>query len=121
MPKVTKRPAPAYQEFASDILANAQYRMMSLAERGLLDTMRKECWVNGSIPASSVDISAYLKFDEVEVQKLLSKKVLSFFTQIDDHLVCHELEGYRANLEERNRKIAEGGKRGGIKLKTRIN
>ena len=33
--KTSDRPAPAYQEFASDILANRSFRAMSLAERGL--------------------------------------------------------------------------------------
>lgn len=38
-----ERDLPAYLEYASDILSNVNYRLMSLAERGLWDTMRKEC------------------------------------------------------------------------------
>lgn len=110
---IKKRPAPAYQEYASDILANAQYRMMTLSERGLLYTMRKECWVNGSIPANPNDLASYLKFEVQEIQTCLSKKVLSFFKAQEESLICPELEQYRQMLEDRNRKMSEGGKKGG--------
>ena len=58
--KNTNRAAPAYQEYASDILANRSYRAMTLAERGLWDTIRKECWVNGSVPSSKPELAKYL-------------------------------------------------------------
>ena len=58
--KARKRPAPAYQEYASDILANRSYRAMTLAERGLWDTIRKECWVNGSVSSSKPELAKYL-------------------------------------------------------------
>ena len=119
MTNQSKRPAPAYQEYASDILANAQYRMMSLSERGLLDTMRKECWVNGRIPANPNDLAMYLKFDKSEVELCLSKRVLSFFKRLEEDLVCPELDQYREMLAERHRKTSEGGRKGGQKTQHR--
>lgn len=116
---INKRPAPAYQEYASDILANAQYRMMTLSERGLLYTMRKECWVNGHIPANPDDLASYLKNDVLEIKQCLSKKVLSFFRVEGEELICPELEQYRQILEERNRKMSEGGKKGGKNTQNR--
>jgi hypothetical protein len=101
------------------MLANAQYRMMSLSERGLLDTMRKECWVNGSIPLNSADLANYLKFDQQEIQSSLTKRVLSFFKANEEWLICFELEQYRQVLEERNRKVSEGGKKGGQKTQNK--
>lgn len=109
------RPAPAYQEYASDMLANANYRMMSLAERGLLDTMRKECWVNHSIPANKSDLSLYLRYPQDEIDLLLTNRVTSFFKEQDGKLVCIELEAYRQSQIDREKKISEGGRIGGKK------
>lgn len=72
------RPAPAYQEYASDILANANYKMMSFAERGLLDTMRKECWVNHSIPSDKSELALYLRCPQEEIYTFLTNRVASF-------------------------------------------
>jgi len=107
------RPAPAFQEYASDMLANSRYRTMSLAERGLMDTMRRECWVNGSIPKEPQELAIYLAKPADEVFATLSIKVLSFFREKNDQLVCPELDSYRATLEDRTKKMSEGGKRGG--------
>lgn len=114
------RPAPAYQEYASDMLANAKYRMMSLPERGLLDTMRKECWVNHRIPKDPVNLARYLGFELKEINQNLSEKVLSFFREVDDEFICPELEDYRQNQQERERKMSEGGRRGGKNTQDRI-
>jgi hypothetical protein len=107
------RPAPAFQEYASDMLANSRYKTMSLAERGLMDTMRRECWVNGSIPKESNELAAYLGKPIDEINNNLSTKVLNFFRERNDQLVCPELDAYRASLEEKSKKMSEGGKRGG--------
>ena len=67
-----KRDAPAYQEYASDWLANRKWRLMSLGERGLLDTMRKECWVNRSVPSNIEEIAKIFNLQEDEVSKCLT-------------------------------------------------
>jgi hypothetical protein len=116
------RPAPAFQEYASDMLANSRYKTMSLAERGLMDTMRRECWVNGSIPKESNELAAYLGKPIDEINSNLSAKVLNFFRERNDQLVCPELDAYRAGLEEKSKRMSEGGKRGGksTQNKTRL-
>lgn len=108
-----KRPPPAYQEYASDMLASANYKMMSLEERGMLYTLRKECWVNSFVPVDVVDLAKYLGLEVIEVEKCLTWRVLSFFLVIRERLVCPELEAYKEMLVERHRKMAEGGKKGG--------
>lgn len=108
------RPAPAFQEYASDMLANSRFRTMSLAERGLMDTMRRECWVNGCIPKEQNELAAYLGKPLDEVSSCLTIRVLSFFKETNDHLVCPELDAYRASLEDRSKKMSEGGKKGGL-------
>lgn len=107
------RPAPAFQEYASDMLANSRYRTMSLSERGLLDTMRRECWVNGSIPKEPQELAAYLGKSFDDVNRSLSIRVLSFFKESFDQLICPELDAYRAGLESKSKKMSEAGQRGG--------
>lgn len=114
------RPAPAYQEYASDMLANAKYRMMSLSERGLLDTMRKECWVNHKVPKNPEELARYLGFETKEINQNLSERVLSFFKEIEGELICTELEDYRQNQQERERKMSEGGRKGGKNTQEKI-
>ena len=46
-------PAPCYQEYAASMLANLDFRQMPLSARGLLYTLRLECWENHRLPADS--------------------------------------------------------------------
>lgn len=114
MSKMVKlRPPPAYLEYASDMLANMEYRMMSLSERGLLDTMKKECWVNRQVPMSEGDLASYLRVDKSEIETCLTPRVLSFFVDRSGFLICAELERYREELLERRQRMAAGGQKGG--------
>jgi len=109
----TNRLPPAYQEYASDMLANSRYRTMSLAERGLMDTMRRECWFNGSVPKEPQELATYLGKPVEDISLNLSIRVLSFFRERHDQLICPELDAYKAELEIRTKKMSEGGKKGG--------
>lgn len=107
----TKRPPPAYQEYASDMLANARYRTMSLAERGLMDTIRRECWLNGSVPKDPKILADYL--GKEDVIRNLSIGVLSFFAERHDQLICPELDAYKTALAGQKQRMSDGGRRGG--------
>ena len=50
------REPPAFQEYAAAMMAKTDYRLMSLAGRGLLYTMRLECWVNLTCPPPAVPV-----------------------------------------------------------------
>lgn len=113
------RPPPAYQEYASDVLASRSYRMMSLAERGLWDQMRKECWVNRSIPSQPEKLAKYLGLPLADVEGALTTNVQSCFDDDGEAFVCPELEDYRKKLEEKRRSMAEGGARGGKKTQAK--
>ena len=117
------RQAPAYQEYASDILADMRYRKMSLCERGIWDTLRKECWVNKALPADIHELSKLLRISTQELQRALTENVRSFFLISDDHIVCPELDRYREQLEIQRQKKSTGGKLGGetTQLKRRKN
>lgn len=113
MKKPNLRPAPAFQEYASDLLAKREFRMMTLAERGLLMTMRLECWVNKSVPSSKSELALMFGVTEQEMNSQLTSKVLSFFNQVGTNLICNELEAYRQNQEATKAALSEGGRNGG--------
>lgn len=106
------REPPAFQEYASAILADQRYRLMTLAERGLLFTMRLECWVNRKIPSNAAELAKVLGFEAGEVRAALSDRVKSFFAEDGGFFTSPELNNYRQHLDERKAKQSEGGKKG---------
>lgn len=105
------RDAPAYQEYAATILAQLPFRTMTLQDRGLLYTMRLECWVNVRLPHNHNDLAKVLGLPVGEVAGSLAS-VMSFFEVVDGFIISPELENYRAYLEDRKSKQSHGGKRG---------
>lgn len=103
------REPPAFQEYAATMMANIEFRTMSLAARGLLYTMRLECWVNRRLPADPARLARMLGFDAEEVTSLLPE-VMGFFRRDSDYIVCTELDAYRTHLEVRSERQAEGGR-----------
>lgn len=115
------RHPPAYQEYSAAMIANREFRLMSLAERGLLYSMRLECWENHTLPSQPAKLAKYLGFQEEEIKAALPA-VLPFF-KLDDEgfLYSPELEDYRKHLEDRLAKQAAGGKRSAENKKKRGN
>lgn len=103
------REPPAFQEYAAAMMAKTEYRLMSLAGRGLLYTMRLECWVNRRLPPDAPRLARVLGFDVSEVAALMSE-VRPFFALDSAGLYCPELENYREHVDERRHKQSEGGK-----------
>lgn len=97
--------APAYLEYAADLLANRQFRLMTFGERGLLSTMKYECWVNGSVPADPSKLARLLGEPPETMSQLLTPAVLDFFHEgfspDGQVLICPDLEQYRLKLTER--------------------
>jgi hypothetical protein len=114
----SKRPPPAYQEYAATMLADRGFRSMSAAERGVLFTMRLECWVNGSVPADPTSLARVLGIEVAEVKRALTPRVLRHFDEAmhDEErvLVCPQLDDYRRQLEERQSRMSAGGRRGAV-------
>lgn len=105
------RDAPAYQEYAAAILSRLAFRTMTLQERGLLFTMRLECWVNVRLPYNHNVLAKVLGLPIAEVAESLTA-VMPFFEVVGEFVICPELENYRAYLAERKIKQSEGGKLG---------
>lgn len=110
------RKAPAYQEYASDLLADERIRSMSLAERGLLCSMRWQCWHGDSVPADTVKLSRLVGATEEELSANLTSCVRSFFVEIqvngESRLQEPELAAYREQLEEKRQQQQHAGKLG---------
>lgn len=105
------RDAPAYQEYAATILAQLPFRTMTLQDRGLLYTMKLECWVNVRLPNDHSSLAKVLGLAVAEVTGSLAA-VMPFFEIVDGFIISPELENYRAHLTERKIKQSQGGKRG---------
>ena len=108
------RPPPAFQEYASGMMARTHYRLLSLPGRGLLYSMRLECWVNHALPEGAHELAKLLGYDTAEVKAALPS-VLPFFAVKDGLITCPELEDYRAHLDGVRAKQAAGGKKGADK------
>lgn len=112
------REPPAFQEYAAAMMAKTEYRLMSLAGRGLLYTMRLECWVNRRLPPDAPRLARVLGFDVAEVAALIPE-VQPFFASDDDGLFCPELEDYREHVNDRRQKQSDGGKQTAAKHKAK--
>ncbi len=106
-----KREPPAYQEYAASMLAKFEFRRMSFAERGLLYTMRLECWVNGFLPSDEQELARVLGVAPQEVSSALPA-LRSFFMFNEGRITSPELDNYQQHLAERREKQSAGGKKG---------
>lgn len=105
------RNPPAYQEYAASMLSNPAFRLLTLDERGLLYTLRLECWANFKVCSSVEDLATILNLDVHRVRRALSS-VMHFFEEVDGSLHCPELDMYRLDLERRRQRQSMGGKKG---------
>lgn len=110
------RKPPAYQEYAASILADRNFRLMTLAERGLLYTLRLECWQNVNVPANPKELAKYFGYEASEIEATLSQNVKGFFEQRGSDLICPEIEDYRQHVKDIRKKQSEGGKKGAQKV-----
>lgn len=108
------RTAPAYQEYAASMMARLEYRTLTLAQRGLLYSMRLECWVNQFLPDSPEVLARILGFDPAEIAAELPY-VMSFFEVENGRVTSPDLEAYRQRVEGIRERQAQGGKAGAAK------
>ena len=106
------RKPPCYQEYAANMLASRNFRLMNIAERGLLYTIRLECWQNKQVPSSAYDLAKYIGYDVSDVKSALTDRVKSFLYEKDGSFTCPELEDYRQHLDDMKASQSRGGKKG---------
>jgi hypothetical protein len=112
-----KRRPPAFQEYGATLLNLESVKLMSLAERGLLATLRWYLWLNDTIPEDPALMAKLLGLEEHDVRKNLTPAVRSFFRSAQhlgfgDRLECTELVEQMRLLMERRRRQSEGGREG---------
>ncbi len=105
------RNPPAYQEYAADLLASRPFRLMTPTERGVLYSMKLECWANKSLPADPAVMAKILLIEPEAVAAALPA-VMPFFFLEDGEIRCVELDNYRAHLETIRLQKSQGGKTG---------
>lgn len=113
---VLRRP-PAFQLYASDLLADRRFLLMTAAERGLLLSMRAACWVGDEVPRDPGLLARIVGLPLAEVEAALSDAVLSFFAEVpngtNSSLHDPELAAQMQRLLARRTERAESGRRGG--------
>lgn len=110
------RDAPAYQEYAASMMAKFEYRTLTLAERGLLYTMRLECWVNDRLPADPARLANLLGFDAEAIARALPP-LHTFFVEQDGFFSSPELDNYKLLLADRKKRMSKGGQNSAEKRK----
>ncbi len=110
--KANRKQPPAYQTYASDFIADRRYRLMSLAERGLLFSINNECWVNAAVPSETAALSKLLGFSVEDVTVALTERVVSFYDEASGQLSSPDLDKYKAHLDGIREKQSAGGKKG---------
>lgn len=104
-----KRPPPAYQEYAATMLAKFEFRALNLEQRGLLYTLRLECWENKTLPR---DVTVLSKVLGQSVSESALKAIQPFFKFEDNSITSPELDNYQQALDERREKQRKGGQKG---------
>ena len=108
------RDAPAYQEYAASMMARIEYRLMSMEARGVLWSMRQECWVNGRLPSAPDQLARVLGCSVDLVERALPQ-LTAFLVHNDSHYRCPDLDDYRTHINDRRAKQSQGGKAGAAK------
>jgi hypothetical protein len=111
--------APAYQEYAANMLAELDFRAMSLQERGLLWTLRLELWVNRRLPANVLELAKVLGLEVAQLNSTLTDRVKRNLGEEQGFLICPSHEEYRKDQDARRRAQSSGGSRGGQKTQSR--
>ena len=96
------------------MMARTAYRVMSLEARGLLYSLRLECWVNGSVPADPRTLARVLGYGVEQIEAALPEVMPLFMTE-GGAIRCPELDDYRTHLDDRRMRQSAGGKAGAAK------
>jgi hypothetical protein len=105
-------PLPGFLCRAAEELATEEWRELTLAERGLLHSLRLLCWSNGSAPGAPDAIARHIGVEKAEVRRAFTPAVKNMFAVEDDRLVSPELEQERVRAAHHKRKLSEAGTRG---------
>ena len=111
---------PAYQEYPADILNNEIFMQLTMAQRGLLWTLRMYCWKNETIPAGYTHLAKLVGITANESSKLFDEKMEKFFEyeinektgNMTGRMFNTDLEAYRKEKIAARLKRSASGKQG---------
>lgn len=103
---------PWFPMYASNLISDERYRMMSAIEKAVWISVLLECWSNGSVPADLVSLSKWLGLSLEEVKAGLTDRVLSFFKEVNGRLISPKLEEHWAKHTKRTSKLSDSCKKG---------
>lgn len=106
------RDVPWFPCFASNILADKHFRMMTLKERGIWISLYLECWPNKSVPAEPKALARYLGCNQEELERIPKENYMHFFEERHGEIESPELEAYRKKIYGQRELQSEGGKKG---------
>lgn len=106
------RAPPAFQMYASDTLSDENFKLATMAERGLYWSMLMQCWVSDGVPSDRVELARVLGITLADVEQGLTKRVLSFFEIEGSRLRRRELVEQKETMMLRRREQSRGGRSG---------
>ena len=104
-------PAPCFQVYAANTLANISFRQSDLAARGLVYTLLCELWVNHRLPCNPAVLAKVLGLDAGEVAAALPAAMAFFYIDGED-IYSSQLKDYQQHLDEIRAKQQAGGTKG---------
>lgn len=121
----TLRKPPAFQMYASDRLADRNFKQMSAAERGVLHSIKLEFWVNGSVPVDLTDLAKVLGFSKEEIEVGFTVRVKRYLKEVNGPdgraYIVPELEQYRMAVYAKRARQSEAGKQTAAKRAAKRN
>ncbi len=119
-----KNAPPYWRAYASNWIANENFMLAPLIERGLMFSIFNYCWENETIPADPKVMARMLGIDNPdEVKSAFGKLVRSQTEKCDEdqsRLRVPFLEKLYCEFAEMRKAKAEGGRRGGQKTQAKI-
>jgi hypothetical protein len=116
---------PAYQCYASDLLASEWYFTMSAEARGVYHSICLGCWVNDTVPRDPSTLAALVRLPESAVAAVLTRllELRQIVTWPLDASRLHmpALTEQMAVLMERRARNVVAGRKGGQTTQGRVN
>src|SRR4051812_202294 len=110
--------APAFQDYAADMLADSRFAMMSAAAVGVFYRLKLQAWLDGSVPAD-VKAVARLVREDAAVVSAIWPEVLPMFEELDGRLIYPPHEEQRAKHAAWRDKSRQGGLASGEARRTK--
>lgn len=109
-----RRPAPWYRTFAADDLASSSWYGLTLAERGLLDSLARLTWIDGGAPDDLRLLALAARASEGDVCAALTDAVRAHLAPgpTPGTIAVAEIVRQRAEVAEARAKMAAGGRKG---------